>query len=29
MRPLNITLLQKTKNVQNSKTYVFLIARNQ
>ena len=29
MRPLNITLLQKTKTVTNSKTYIFLIANNE
>ena len=28
MRPLNITLLQKTKSVTISKTHIFLIANN-
>ena len=29
IRSLNITLLPKTKNIKNFKTYIFLIASNQ
>ena len=29
IRPRNITFLQKTKNVTNSKNYIFLIVRNE